>query len=130
MEHAAEFRRCLVEMDAPGIRAIWHHVAPNMPQPVDDEEALIGIHLARLDLPGMTRRQRDYSARFLAERETGRRALAVGISVNAPAHRQAQALSIRHEMSEAVLLSVRDGLDLDADAKEVTRRMTIARGRG
>jgi hypothetical protein len=33
-------------------------------------------------------------------------------------------------MSEAVLLSVRDGLDLDVDAKEVSRRMTIARGRG
>ena len=117
-------------MDAPGIRAIWHHVAPNMPQPADDEEALIGIHLARLDLPGMTRRQRDYSARFLAEHETGRKAPAVGISVNAPVHRQTQALSIRHEMSEAVLLSVRDGLDLDTDAREVSRRMTIARGRG
>jgi hypothetical protein len=130
MEHAAEFRRCLIEMDARGIRAVWNHVAPGMPQPKDDEEALIGIHLARLDLPGMTRGQRDYSARFLAERETGRRAMAVGISVNAPAHRKTQALSIRHEMSEAVLLSVRDGLDLDTDAKEVTRRMTVARGRG
>jgi hypothetical protein len=122
--------RCLTMLDARGIRAVWRHVAPNMPQPKDDEEALIGIHLARLQVPGMTDRQCDYSRRFLAEREVGRKAMAVGISVNAPTHRQTQALSIRHEMSEAVLLSVRDGLDLDADAKEVTRRMTIARGRG
>jgi hypothetical protein len=130
MEHSAEILRCLVEVDARGIRKVWNHMAPGMPQPKDDEEALIGIHLARLKLPTMTERQRNYSRRFLAEREAGRRALAVGISVNAPTHRRTQALSIRHEMSEAVLLSVRDGLDLDVDAKEVSRRMTIARGRG
>ncbi len=129
MNHGDEFRRCLTEMDARGIRRIWHHVQPGMPQPKDDAEALMTIHLARLQCPFLTVKQIEYSRSWLAERQTGRIAMAVGISVNAPPHRREQALSIQHEMEEAVLLSVRDGVDLGADAKEVSRRMAIARGR-
>ncbi len=129
MNHADEFRRCLIDLDADGIRRLWHHVSPHLPQPKSNDEALMTMHLARLQMP-LTKQQHDYSKAWLAERETGRVAMAVGISVNAPSHRQVQALSIRHEMSESVLLSVRDGLDLAVDAAEVSRRMMVARGRG
>lgn len=45
--HAAEFRRCLTDLDTVGIRRLWKHVRPGLPQPKDDGEALITLHMAR-----------------------------------------------------------------------------------
>lgn len=126
----SEFRRCLVECDVAGVRRIWQHVSPHLPQPRDDDEAEHTIHLARVGMETIPDTLRRYSKAWLAERATGRVAMGVGISINAPEHRRDQARSIRHEMSEAVLLSVRDGLDLEIDAGEISRRMTVARRRG
>ena len=129
MTHSAEFRRCLIDLDVPGVRRLWQHVAPHLPQPKTADETLNTMHLARSKMQTLPVEMRAYSEKWLAERRTGRIALAVGIAVKAPPHRMSEALAKRHAMSEAVLGAVRDGVRLDTEAHEVTRRMKLARAR-
>lgn len=128
LAHAAEFRRCLVQLDIEGIRRLWAHVSPNLPQPKDDAEALHTLHLARTKCDNLPLKLRAYSQAWLDER-VRRPAIAnaVGVAVLAPAHRMRRALDIRHDMLNAVDVAYRDGVDLDKEAAEVTRRMNIAR---
>ena len=39
--HADEFARCLATCDVAGIRQLWAHVSPHLPQPTSDHDALI-----------------------------------------------------------------------------------------
>lgn len=67
--HAEEMRRCLVDFDIDGIRKLWRHVSPNMPQPESDAEALISIHMARTATERLPFRFRAYSHSWLTERK-------------------------------------------------------------
>lgn len=128
--HAAEFRRCLLELDVAGIRRLWRHVSPHLHQPATAEEALHTVHLARLQLRGLPARARRYSEDWLfSNKARAKISHAVGIAVSAPAHRATQAHAIRHAMTEAVTLAIRDGVDIDKEAGEVRERMMRARAR-
>lgn len=85
------------------------------------------LHLARLESKRVPKHLKDYSKRWLKERETGRVALAVGISVKASPRRMRQGIAMREAMEDAVLRSVRAGIDLDEEAVEVRRRIMAAR---
>lgn len=134
MRHSAEFLRCLVECDVVGARRLWHHVAPNMPQPKNDEEALITIHLARVQIDSLPEQARQYSAAWLSEREIGRVAHAVGIAVGWPSgskepRRREKALNTRMVMENAVSDAIKAGVDLATESTEIKRRMMAARAR-
>lgn len=62
-----DFRRCLVECDIAGIRRLWAHVSPHLPQPGSDHEALATIHRARTEAASITLRLRAYSHRWLVD---------------------------------------------------------------
>lgn len=127
-DHSAVFRECLLNLDVRRAREIWSVAAPHLPQPPDDEAALIAMHAARISMKTIPRRARDYSQAWLAERSRPRVSTGVGISVKAinPAREQ-QALAIRGAMEYAVMSAVNGGVDLVTEADEVTRRMIIAR---
>lgn len=128
-EHAAEFRRCLIDLDVVQIRRLWKHIAPGMSQPKNDMEALHTMHLARVSMKGSLHpRLIEYSTKWLDERRRlDMVAKAVGISVNAPPHRAKQASNIHEAMKDSVYDSIRAGIDIDLEAAEVRRRMNIAR---
>jgi len=128
LKHAAEFRRCLLELDVRAMRMLWQHVHPELPQPEGDDEVLQSMHMARVRAKFTPERSRRYSRHWLAERER-RIAAAVGIAVKVPLSRRALGDELHHEMRESVLLSHREGLDLDLDAPEVRRRILKARAR-
>lgn len=126
--HAAEFRRCLVELDVAGIRKLHAHVCPHLPPPKNDDEALYTLHLARVECTNLPAKLRAYSRAWLDERV--RRppiANAVGVAIKAPVYRMRRALDMRTDMLHAVDVAYRDGVDLAKEAPEVTRRMNLAR---
>lgn len=67
MQHGAEFRRCLLEADVAGIMRIWAHTSPHLPQPTP-AEALIQLHIARVEAASVPRKAKAYSVGFLDER--------------------------------------------------------------
>lgn len=66
MQHATEFRRCLLEMDVVGIMRLWRHVSPHLPQPTE-AEALIQLHIARCEAKRFPLKAKAYSRAWLAE---------------------------------------------------------------
>lgn len=66
-DHSAEMRRCLIALDVEGIRRLWKHVAPNMPQPESDNEALISMHMSRTAAEFVPFKLRAYSHAFLRD---------------------------------------------------------------
>lgn len=68
MSIATAVRRCLVDLDVTGIRALWSKVSPHLPQPKDDGEALAALHAARTAADSVPLRLRAYSHRWLTER--------------------------------------------------------------
>lgn len=103
-----------------GVRALWAHIAPNLPQPSTDAEALATIHRARTEMRSIPLKLRAYSHRWLedhglpsglpdelkpkAERIYPRIAEAVGVSANfrSPILKPAQPI-VQGAMSDAVL---------------------------
>lgn len=67
VQHSAEFSRCLVTCDVVGIRRLWKHVAPHLPQPGSDRDALVAIHHARTQAKSISLRLRAYSHRWLLD---------------------------------------------------------------
>lgn len=126
VKHAAEFKRCLVNLDVAGIRKLWAATAPEMPQPTDDEAALHTMHLARVESASVPQALKDYSKEWLAERERKTVVNAVGVAVRAPPHRHNQAMDSQKAMSDAVMAAFDAGIDLDKDAAEVRVRMNAA----
>jgi len=140
--HAAEFRRCLVELDVAAIRRLHAHVAPHLPAPASDREALISLHHARTQAAVVPDRLRFYSHRWLldngypsglpdmlkprAEREYPAVAAAVGVSYNARSSILAPIVPlVRRSMEAAVLEADADGKLLDTP--HVRQRMKEAR---
>jgi hypothetical protein len=68
MNHADAFRRCLIELDVVGICDLWFHVSPHLPQPRNNDEALVTIHYARTQAGSIPARLRCYSHAWLTER--------------------------------------------------------------
>jgi hypothetical protein len=89
----AAFRSCITRLDVKGIRNLHRRFNPHLPQPKDDEEALTSLHIARTQAKFLSERERQYSRDWLAERQTGRIAHAVGVSVGMPS----QPLNSRQE---------------------------------
>ena len=65
---AASFRQLLEAGDVKRLRAAWHQVASGMPQPENDEQAEIVMHMTRTKSETVTLRARAYSHRWLTER--------------------------------------------------------------
>lgn len=143
MQHADEFRRCLIDCDTAGIRRLWLHVSPHLPQPATDVDALISIHHARTSAKSVPFHLRAYSHRWLvdngypsgmpdelkpkAERIYPRVVSAVGIAVKATSlRRRESALAIRDAMSYAVAEAYADG---KTDSAFISQRMKEARAR-
>lgn len=68
LTHADAFKRCLVNTDVTGLKALWAHVFPHLHQPADDEQALIMLHHARTQAESVRFRLRAYSHAWLTER--------------------------------------------------------------
>lgn len=66
MRHADEFRRCLREMDVAGILRVWAHTNPSLRQPTPSE-ALIQLHIARVEARSMSAKAKAYSTALLDE---------------------------------------------------------------
>ncbi len=135
LDHAAEFRRCLEMIDVKGVRRLWRHVSPHLPQPKDDDDALYTIHLARVAMKdAIAPALRQYSEAWLNERKVGRVAHAVGIAVGMKADWEdprlaEQFLNVRGEMEHAVTTAIADGVELETESVEVKARMMLARER-
>lgn len=152
MQHSAEMRRCLEQVDVAGVRALWKHVSPNMPQPTTDAEALVALHHARTQSEFLQLKMRAYSHRWLqdrgypsglpdhmkapAERIYPTVALSVGISVNAKSELFKPVTSlVREAMEHAVLETYADGHQNEPaivsarmqEAREKTTRQLIGR---
>ncbi|MCX7349758.1 MAG: hypothetical protein NTZ54_09615 [Alphaproteobacteria bacterium] len=65
--HAAEFRRCLVQMDVDGMMKLWAHVAPHLANQ-SPNEALVSMHMARCEMKHISPRLKIYSQEWLFER--------------------------------------------------------------
>jgi hypothetical protein len=68
MSIATAVRRCLFDLDVPGIRALWAKVSPHLPQPRSDADALAALHAARTASESVPMTMRAYSHRWLEER--------------------------------------------------------------
>lgn len=141
MDHRAELRRCLVECDVAGIRAVWVHVFPSMPQPETEEDALVSIHMARVRTESIPFRLRAYSHSWLmertypsglpdelkpkAERMYPRAVGAVGISVRTMNNQQTErGAALERTISDAVMDAYADGRE---DPEFVRARMMEAK---
>lgn len=119
MQHSAEMMRCMRTLDVAGVRKLWQHMMPNMPQPKNDEDALTTLHVARTASKAMPAAARVYSHDWLLERglpsqlpnemlPASRRSEkriveAVGVSVNyRSSEMKPAALQIERAMSDAV----------------------------
>lgn len=126
MDSGLALKQCLEEMDVDGVRSLWHLIAPEAPQPKNDFEAMITLHMARTRMKILTKRQRYYSHRWLldhnygsmlpdeekpsAERMFPQVKSSVGISINSRSSIVAPALPIiRGAMENAVLEAYGDG---------------------
>jgi hypothetical protein len=67
MPYADEFARCLATCDVGGIRRLFKHVRPDLPQPQNDREALFAIHHARTQAATFSLRLRAYSHAWLLD---------------------------------------------------------------
>lgn len=70
MQHGAEFRRCLVDLDVDGVMKLWGHVAPHLAG-MTRSGALYSLHLARTQAKSIPLLMQLYSQRWLNERSLG-----------------------------------------------------------
>jgi len=66
-EYADAMRRCLVDLDVPGLLRLWPHVFPHLPPPRDDKQALATLHFSRTQTNNIRTRERAYSHRWLED---------------------------------------------------------------
>lgn len=62
-----QFHTALEQVDVPMTRRMSAHLFPHLPQPKDDDEALVMLHRARTEMPSMALRLRAYSHRWLLD---------------------------------------------------------------
>jgi hypothetical protein len=138
---AAAFHRCLINLDVIGICDLWNHVAPDLPQPQNEEEAIIALHLARTQAESIPAGLRRYSHAWLTERNLPsqlpdelkpkpeqvqpRRVEAVGIAVRAlSTGNEERARVIEKAMSNAVAECYATG---ETNISVIKMRMRCAR---
>src|SRR5262245_14354617 len=68
INYSAAVRECLESGDVALMRKLWKHIAPHLPQPRNDEEALITLHMARTGSNTVETKKRMYSHCWLKER--------------------------------------------------------------
>jgi hypothetical protein len=141
MNHADAFRRCLIDLDVVGICDLWFHVAPHLPQPKNNDEALTTLHYARTQASSIPLRLRCYSHAWLCERglpsglpdcwkpKASRlyphKVEAVGVAVMASSPADlVRARAIEKAMSNAVLECYADG---ERSPRIIKARMAEAR---
>jgi hypothetical protein len=136
MSWQSAFQRCLRDMDIAGVRTLWQHFAPQLPQPKDDAEALATLHHARTQAEFLPNQARYYSHDWLTEHnlpsglpdrlksERPQRVEAVGIAVKALGGREELAKAIENAMAAAVAECYADG---QRDPEIVKERMARAR---
>jgi hypothetical protein len=129
MRHQREVLRCLLALDIPGIRKVWKEMAPHLDQPESDWDALRAMHEARVRMLRISPQQKRYSEHWLRELESKTRiAAAVGIAVKAfKSENTERARDVQAAQVEAVLVAVKDGVDIEAEVPEIHRRMKLAR---
>jgi len=142
--YSTELRRYLEAGDVTGVRRLWQHEFPHLPQPQDDGEALVVLHMARTAAASIPLKLRAYSHRWLldhnfpsqlpddlkpaAERMYPKVVTAVGISVNAISELLRPAMvEIHKAMEDAVLEAYSDGKE--GDIPHIRNRMKEARER-
>jgi hypothetical protein len=124
--HAAEYRRCLVDLDVAVVRRLSAHTDPHLPQPTDSE-ALACLHMARTASQTIVPRLRYYSHRWLldrglpsqlpdrlkrsADRMYPRKVTAVGIAVGSPLPQVSRSISGAMEYAVADCFANGDGDD-------------------
>jgi hypothetical protein len=137
MQHATEVHRCLVTGDVAGLMSLWSRTQSDFAA-LPAAEALIALHMARVESKFMSLNLRRYSTAFLIERgyrriagrwtagaETPIRTVAAaGIASRASDPRVSQA--IVRAMGDACLDALAAGIDEPQVQKE---RMLKARAR-
>ena len=143
MNHADAFRRCLIDLDVVGICDLWFHVSSHLPQPKNNEEALVTMHYARTHARSIPIKLRCYSHAWLCERglpsglpdcwkpKAARlyphTVKAVGVAVKAmSAENVPRARAIEKAMSDAAMECYADGV---TDPQVIKTRMDAARMR-
>lgn len=129
MALADDFREAIICLDVKRALAIWAAAAPGMPCPRNAAEAEVQLHAARLAMRTLPPRLKAYSKRWLEERAMlPKYAFGVGIAVKASSPRTEElARAMQAAMSQAVLDAVQDGVSIEHDAPEISRRMIRAR---
>ena len=142
--HSDEMTRCLATCDVAGIRRLWKHISPHLPQPTSDREALATIHYARTINHTFAFKLRAYSHAWLlgeglpsglpdelkpkAERMFPCVVEAVGIAVGGASELgRAIAPLVRGAMSDAVLDVYADSKNRSPNVSVVKARMAEAR---
>ena len=134
------FRRALIDCDVALVRRMWIHIAPHLPQPNSDEQALAEIHAARTGASSIGFNHRAYSHSWLierglpsmlpddlkpkAERMYPRVVDAVGIGVKAAPEKHDMGKALMRAMSDAVADCYANG---DRDPALVKARMMESR---
>ncbi len=67
MQHGAAVRRCLRDGNVAELRKLWAEIAPHLPQPRNDTEALASLHYARTISDFVGAIERRYSHRWLID---------------------------------------------------------------
>lgn len=144
MDPSAVMRQCLEDLDVPRARTFWGHIAPHLPQPEDDLDALVTLHRARTEAQSIALDMRIYSHQWLedrglpsglpdhlrpkAERVHPRIVSAVGVAVAARSpEMEPLARLIQDAMNDAVQAAHADGRI--EDTPFVKARMADARKR-
>jgi hypothetical protein len=112
-EHADEFRRCLVELDVGGMRAIWRHVAPHL-SAGNDSEVLAAMHLARTSAATVPSNLRCYSHAWLIDHS---------FPSNLPDNLKAKADRLYPRVVEGVGISVNFSADAFKPAAPIIARV-------
>lgn len=116
--HGDVFRRCLVELDVAGARALWREVSPHLRQPANDAETLFMLHRARTEAASIDIKLRAYSHRWLVDQ---------GFPSGLPDDLKPKAERMYPRVVDAVGVCVRPSSpDLAPVAKEVERVMSDA----
>ena len=96
MEHSAEYRRCIENLDVAGMQKLHAHVSPHLHQS-DELGILISLHIARTQAEFVPLRLRAYSHRWCVDN---------GYPSSLPDHLKASADRLYPEPVKAVGISV------------------------
>ena len=111
------FRQALIECDVTAVRQLWAFVSPQLPQPKDNAETLIGIHVARTGAKSIPVKDRLYSHAWLTER---------ALPSQLPDHLKQSAERVYPSIVDGVGIAVKATQDKHDLGKALTRAMSDA----